>query len=492
MYHLPGPQLFLEAGRILLLPDIWQANGPSTTEMLFTLGLAWRSDVFAKLVHLSYAVCLILATFAFGRRFAGRVEGWTAVVLILGIPILPLWSTSAYTDIAWALYEFLALYALALWQASRDRRWLVISGLMMGWALGSKYLALGGLGVLGLWVLWQERPRGWKRMLASCMLWGVTAMLIASPWYVKNWLLSGNPLYPFVFGGVGWSSDRLNQLMEYLRYFGVGRSFLDYLLLPWNMYAHSTQFGTTNAAFDIPGLLLPLALLYPLRPRDRILDSIACISAMRFATWAIGSQQTRFLLPIFPPLAVLAASVLVWIAQRLKARWRASEPLAFLLASSAVLLTLLVQMALFYVLPPTDVLLGLESRHAFLQRRVVNYAALQFVQQHLTDEDRVMMMWDGRGYYCDARCLPDADQSNWTRLVDSEFDPLSVAARLRSKGVTHLLLNHQDAQFFLDHDPAGRHRQALEFFLREFRPACTEDMYRDEGITLVRLTCGQD
>lgn len=489
MYHLTGPQLFLQAGRILLLPDLWQANGPLTTEMLFTIGLAWGSDILAKLIHLTYGIWLMLATFAFGQRFQGQKEGWTAIALMFGVPLLPMVSSEAYVDVTWALYEFLSLYAISCWQEKRDRRWLLAAGLMMGAALGSKYLALGGLGVLGLWVLWQERRAGGREALASVMLLGLPAILVAFPWYAKNWFLSGNPFYPFILGGTGWTSDRLGQLMEYLNSFGVGRSLSDYLLLPWNLYTQNKRFGTINAAFDIPGLLFPLATLYVLRPRDRIMNSIACLSAMRFLVWAVGSQQTRFLLPIFPPLALLGASVLVWAGPRLRNRWQASRPLLLLLTGSPILFTLFLQAAFCFVLPPTSVLLGLESRDDFLHLRVVNHSAVRFVQANLSDKERVMMMWDGRAYYCDARCLPDADQSNWTRLVNSESNPVSVAAHLRSAGITHLLLNEQDAEFFLGHDPAGRHRQALEFFLQAFRPACTEELYRDDIMTLVRVTC---
>lgn len=489
MYHLHGPQLFLQAGRIYLLPDTWQANGPSTIEMLNALGLAWGSDTFAKLLHVAFGTFLVLATFAFGRRFVGRTQAWIAVALLLGIPILPLWASMANTDLGWALYEFLALYALLLWQARHQRRWLALAGLMIGWALGSKYLALGGFGILGLWLLLQDRQAGWRAMLADVALFALAALPIALPWYAKNWLLSGNPIYPLIFGGVGWDVERTNQLMEYLHSFGVGRGFVDLLLLPWNLYAQNTKFGTLGAAFEIPGLLLPLAILYPIRPRDRAMDSVACITGLHFIFWAAGSQQTRFLLPIFPTLALLAAGVLGYLSNRLKSRWRGSTFVAFSLVGATMLASLLFQVVLFSTLPPTDVLLGRESKDTFLRQRVTNYAALQFVQRNLSPGDRVMMMWDGQGYYCDSRCLPDADQSNWTRLVHSTPDLTGLSAQLKARGVTHLLLNRQDANFMLHHEITGRHDQALELFLHEFLPSCAQEIYRDELMLLARITC---
>jgi hypothetical protein len=489
MYHLLAPRLFLQAGQILPLPDTWQANGPFTIEMLYTLGLAWESDTFAKLLHYSCALWLVLATFGFGQRHLGRAEAWLAVALLLGVPIFPNWAASAGADMAWALYEFLALYALMLWRERYQNHLLFLAALMVGFALGSKYLALGALGILGLWILWQGRGIGWGRAIRYGLAFGGLAILTALPWYAKNWLLVGNPLYPFLFGGLEWDAERLGHLMAYLQSFGVGRGFVDYLLLPWNLYAQNTQFGTLGIALEIPGLLLPAAILYPFGRRRKVLNAVACITGMRFIAWAMGSQQTRFLLPIFPALALLGASGLWSLIRRLQVRWKWAVVSTFLLVGVAVSATLLLQVIMFGVVQPTNVILGRQSKSEFLEQRLVDFCALQFVRNNLSPDERALMMWDGMGYYCDARCLPDADQSNWTRLIDTTSTPMETAARLQAKGVTHLLFNRREAEFFLHHDPSGQHEQAMGFFLREFLPSCTEVIYHDEKMLLAKISC---
>jgi hypothetical protein len=100
-----------------------------------------------------------------------------------------------------------------------------------------------------------------------------------------------------------------------------------------------------------------------------------------------------------------------------------------------------------------------------------------------------MMMWDGQGYYCDERCLADADQSRWTRLVLDTSDPHVVAGRLNEMGVTHLLYNTGDARFFMGRDPTGHHQRAREFLEQEFAPACTQEIYRDTTVILWEISC---
>jgi hypothetical protein len=488
MYHLQGPRFFLEAGRIVLLPDIWQANGPLTIEMLFAVGLAFDSDTFAKLMHLACTVLLVLATFAFGRRYLRPTGEWTAAAILVGIPIFPVWASLAYADMAWALYEFLALYALTLGMEDDRCRWPALSGAMMGLALGSKYLALGGAAVLGLWLLWQSRAQGWKAVLVRGVLFGGTALLVGSPWYIKNWLIGGNPVYPLFLGGTGWTADRMHWHTVYHHSFGTGHSVWDYLLLPWNLYAQHTRFGTFMGSAEILSPLFPLALLYPRTHRSRAMDGLAVVTLVRFAVWSLGSQQTRFLLPIFPTLSLLTSGVFTDLTARFAFR-RWGRILQTGLTGGIVVATLLYSLLLFAKVQPLEVVSGGESKDTFLRRTVNDYPALQFVRDGLPPQARVLMMWDGSAYYCDERCLPDAENSRWTRLTLTSPSVSSAAASLRAMGVTHLLFSVGDADFMLQHDPTGQHRRAAEFFLQEFRPLCTKEIYRDEWVQLYELTC---
>ena len=488
MYHLQGPRLFLQAGRILLLPDTWSANGPFTLEMLFTMGLAAGSDTFAKLVHLTYALLLVLGTFAFGRRMLDPGAGWTSAAILIGIPILPVWASLAYVDIGWALYEFLAVYAFALWVQNDRRQWLALSGVAIGLALGSKYMALGGAAVLGLGVLWRSRGRGWKAMLAHAALFGSIALLVGSPWYVKNWLWGGNPVYPLFLGGVGWAAERVKLHTVYHRSFGAGYSLANYLLLPWNLYAQHERFGTFKGSVEVPSLLFPLALLYPFTRRFRTMDHVAWVALLRFVLWSLGSQQIRLLLPIFPVLSVLTGGVMLnlatWPAVR---RW--GQAIAAGLTGGMVVTTLVYSLLFVRTVRPLEVVSGVESKDAFLRRVVPDYPGLHFAQATLPPQARVFMMWDGRGYYCDRRCLPDVDHSGWTRLVLSDSRVPSVADSLRAMGAHYLLFSIEDADFILQHDPTEQHLQAAEFFLQSFRQACTREIYRDEWVQLFELTC---
>jgi len=488
MYHLQGPRLFLQAGSIYTLPDNWQANGPATLDMIFLLGLAFGSDTFAKLMHLTCGVLLAMAVFSFGQQYLRPNGGWFAAAILISIPIFPIWSSIAYTDMAWALFEFLGLYAVILWRDQRQKEWLLAGGLFMGLALGSKYLALGTTAVLCLWVIWQSRSKRAAVIVQNVLRFAGTALLVSSPWYLKNWLMTGNPVYPFLFGGVGWDRTRLEGLMAWLLSFGNGRTVWDFLRLPLDVYMRRGNFTGFMGAIEWPSPLFPLGAFHALIRRKPQLNTVGAVVFCQCVLWALGSQQIRFLLPAFAGLSLLASGVALHVLQVASVRrWS----FALTLGIGGTFLGAAVVIALMYAQGsrPWSVIAGVESKDAFLRRMNDTYAAQQFIRARLDPQARVLMMWDGRGYYCDARCLPDTAQSQWTDLVESTGDTRSAAMELRSRGVTHLLLSLADAAFVAQRDRTGRQQRALDFFLQEFQPACTRTLYQDTGAKVYEVAC---
>ena len=488
MYHLQAPALFLKAGRLLLLPDLWQANGPLAAEMLYLVGLAAGSEVFSKVIHLAFAALLVVATFAVARRHLGERAGWLAGGILLGVPILPVWGSLAYADMAWAAFEFLAIAAYLEWRASPERGWLIVAGAMLGLAMSSKYAALPLLPILLMAVLLDPKAGGAGARLRSALTLAGVGLLVASPWYTKNLLESGNPFYPLFFGGPQWPAERLRMLMTYLQSFGTGRSATDYLLLPVHLLTQRAAFGTFMSRIDIPSPLFLLAVGIPFLGREHPFRPLGWIALLRFAAWTLGTQQTRFLLPLYPVLGLLTAAVLeAWVARPEAARWRRTAVSG--IVAGMVGVTLAYQLIYLGSTRPIGVVVGSESKDSFLERSVYDYTAVRYIRGALGEGDRVLMAWDGQGYYCDERCLPDAEQSQWTQLVVRAGSPEAVTESLRQRGIDYLLVDLEGQSFLLDHDPSGAHAAAAAF-LREYEPRCLKMVFQAEKTIVFRLSCG--
>jgi len=486
MYHLQGPRLYLEAGRIFLTPDVWQANGPMLGEMLYGLGLSFGSDTFARLLHLSMAFLLAVATAGVASRHLGARGGWMAFAVLLGIPIYPMWGHLAFADLFWALYEWLAVCSLLRWAFDGNRRWLYVAGILMGFALGSKYLALGMAPLLVLRITIRRRHQGVGAALADGLAFLVPAVVLSGPWFIKNLAWAGNPVYPFLFGGPLWDSTRLGTLMAYLRSFGTGRSLADYLSLPWNIYAQHARFGTFMTTIEVPSLLFPFSVFFPFVSRPQSLRPLAWLALGRLALWAVGSQQIRFLLPIFPLAAVLTASVLIRGWQSLERRVGVRMLVPSLLIG-ALASTLAYQVIFLGNTRPLPVVLGLESKDTYLLRAVYDYPALRYVSQTIPPGSKVAMLWDGQGYYCDQRCWPDADQSRWVQLVEAEGDAMAALNYLSAQGFSHVLVDYEGASFLLNHDQEDRHARALTSLQEAVSDHLLGEVFRSEKVVIYRI-----
>jgi hypothetical protein len=491
LYHLEVPRKFLLQNQITPQPEDWLSYFPLTVEMLYTMGLGLGSDVLAKLIHLTFGVVLAFSTYAFGKRFFGKRVAWLALGVLLGVPIIPIWASWAYVDLGYSAFLCMSAYAVLTWSETERTPWLVVAGILMGFGLGTKYMALGAAASLGFLVLWFCRHKGWRKVLDKGIIFGGISFIIGVPWYLKNFLWSGNPIYPLLGGPPSWSPIHMDIWMSFVRGFGTGKSLQDYVLLPLNLYIHHERFATGMGSIDLPSFLFPIAILYPLSKRNKSLNALVFLILAQFIFWAFGSQVNRYLLPIYPLLGLLTGSVIANFETKLRlGNLRLGIVLSHSLVLSLVFATFIYNTIYFIDIRPLEVTFGSISKSEFLRRNVDNYSTIEYIETNLDPEARVFMLWDGKGYYCKERCIPDTDHSQWTDLVFTARQNISaIAEALRARGATHLLINYEDADYILQHDPMGYQKTALIFFVEEFRPNCTKELFSNKWTALYELTC---
>lgn len=502
-YHIQGPRLFLQVGRIIPLPENWFTFYPSTWEMVYLLGMGLGSDIFARLIHFATLIVFLLATYAFGKRYLPAPGGWVAVATLLGTPILLLWGNAAYTDIAWALFQFLAIALVLKWNNDRKPGMLILAGMMQGLALGSKYLALSGAAILLVVVLWQSARNGkkWVRLnqsVKSGVFFGLAALIIGLPWYLKNYLWTSNPIFPLYLPQNLIDPVQILIWMDYVNSFGTGNNWYDYLLLPINLYLQHEKFGTFMGSMEMASPIFLAVFAYPLIRKElrsrftRTLDLLGITTLLFFLSWAVGSQQTRFLLPVFPGLSILSSAVLLALTRGQKSK-RLGRVLMTGLVGGMVVVTLIFMGIYIGLLRPQNVILGRETKAMFLQRVLGDYSAFQYINDELPDSARVMSLWDGRGYYCDSKCLPDVDQSRWIALVEQTPDIESISRRLEEQNITHLFFSKEDvAYFLLLHDQSGINNNGLQILTMEFAPKCANIIYEDDLSVIFEMNLGKE
>jgi hypothetical protein len=142
-FRLPHPPLSREIGGVswLLFRD------------LFDTVTAYRIGVMVTYAVLTAACAAFTATAA-----ASLLAGVGAGLSALTIPVLFAHGHLAHTDLFLAAFWFGAAAFLYLWVDSSRGSYLILSGVLLGAALATKFSGLLAIPVLGLWIL-LNRPR---------------------------------------------------------------------------------------------------------------------------------------------------------------------------------------------------------------------------------------------------------------------------------------------------------------------------------------------
>ncbi len=454
VYHLTIPKLYLAEGRIHFIPWLTHSNFPFTLEMLYTLGLLLRDQSVAKLFHFGCGWLTVCAVFAFARRWWGRNAGLLAAAIFAAVPVVTWQMMTAYIELGVALYSFLALYALARWfedrREGRGSGWLWVAALMCGWALGVKMLAGAVLAFAAIALLWglrgaPDRAAAVRQLLVFALIAGA----VAAPWYVKSYVWTGNPVYPFFyerFDGRYWSLERAQAYTEAQKQFGLGRNPLRLAALPWDLTMRPRWF------FDEPHVLKPfnvyiwvfgplllafvpaLLLAGPVGMPGRLALWFALVFA---AVWFGLTQNGRYLILILPGLSACAGVA----AARLTAR-RGITAATAALALALGLVTALWPTARLAA-PAARVALGLESRADYLRRPApspTTFAIFELVEENTPADAHILILGaEPRTFYLDRSYLLGNHAEIFTAA--DLADPRALLGAMRRMGVTHLLIH---------------------------------------------------
>jgi hypothetical protein len=489
LYHLTAPRHYMEAGRIYVLTGNFCANFPAFTEMLFLSGMLLKGDVVAHLIHWGYALLVALALYAFGREHFGHRTGLLSQAIFLSIPTVLTIAAWAYVDLALSLYGFAAYWALTRWLD--DRRaggWLCLAGVLAGMAFSIKYTGASIVLVLVTVILyrgWSDRV-AWSKTIRASILVGVVAAFLASPWYLKNAVALGNPVYPYLFGGRGW-----NELRElWFSSYGRPMAWWEVALVPWDMTIRGGEGKVAYESTLSPLFLLLLPLLAVVHRKGRRWSELGVFSLIVYGIWIWGGRAahsnylllTRILFPCFVPLSLLAAHALQGCARWTWPQFSLRRFLMMVLAATLAL-TALGQSLSVIIQRPLEIITSMESRERFATTRMGDghYSAMKYIDQRLDPGSHTLFLWEPRGYYCVTSCQPDMVLDAWPQLA-AKYGT-SAAALLRGvegEGFTHILINERVLEAIVDQGSSPLTGGELTAF-QEFRGGLSPPLYQEDG-----------
>ena len=194
-YHLHFAARWVQDRAIAIVPtpfsDEAQAYAPGNGELVLAwMMLPFGSDAVARFGQFPFALVAATAIYALGRRLRlprGHAS-YPAAFFLLSRPIAEQ-MVGANVDLVCTAFFLSALYfVIAAVEGDERRDWL-LAGIAAGLYVGTKYLALVYLPALAIVAV----ARGWRRRA----LWTLPGLVaFGAPWYARNWIVAGSPIYP--------------------------------------------------------------------------------------------------------------------------------------------------------------------------------------------------------------------------------------------------------------------------------------------------------
>jgi hypothetical protein len=453
-HHLAVPKLYLKHGGMYEIPALAFSYYPMNLDLLYMVSLFFGNDIIPKFIHFAFALLTAWLIFGYLKKRTDRVYALVGVLFFLSIPVIVKLSITVYVDLGLVFFSTGALINFFKWlEKSFKLRYLIISAIWCGFALGTKYNGLILLGLLTLFV-----PFGYSRVshavaktnhlsnaniantsktAISAIGYATAFMLIAlvifSPWAIRNYIWTSNPIYPmydkwFRHEADGHrrqeSDDRDNQPKAFGgQTSGLINPFvmrkIIYQEKGWQIATVPVRIffqGKDNSPKYFDGKLNPYLFFLPLfafifnrkaNPIVKREQKILIAFAVLFLLLAFFQRdlRIRYIAPIIPPLVILSVFGLKNIICAINNKWSGYAPKV---GTGAIVVgvSLLVCLNAVYIrqqfqrVQPISYLSGRIGREAYIQKYRPEFAVIQFANATLAEQVKIFCLFLGnRSYY---------------------------------------------------------------------------------------------
>jgi 4-amino-4-deoxy-L-arabinose transferase-like glycosyltransferase len=448
-HHLFVPKLYLNHGGIYEIPWLQCSYYPMNLDLLYTAVLYFGNDIAPKFFHFAFALGTCWVIFGYLRNRLNILYGMLGALFFLSIPIVIKLSITVYVDLGLVFFSAACLIYLFKWmENSFSKRYLIISAVFCGLALGTKYNGLITCLIVCLFIPFvylrqkNEKAADCFKALGFCVLFLGVALLLFSPWMIKNFHWTKNPVYP-LYNSVfkSFSNDYLSSSVDVgvedkkiffevasktkrespfaTRRILFGENLWDLMTIPVRIFFQGKD--DTGKYFDgklSPFLfVLPFFAFWPQRKKVPLVASekkILLWFSVLFLLIVLftADMRIRYVAPIIPPLVILSvfglSNLEIFLSRRPVFGLQQGGSLVFI----ALVVFLMLSMHATYIykqfriVNPIGYLSGEISRDEYIEHFRPGYPVIQYANNNLSDDAKIFTIYLGnRGYYFDKEIL---------------------------------------------------------------------------------------
>lgn len=301
-YHLTLPKIFLQDHSIRHIPGglFYYSDMPKLMEMLYVGALSFGTEILAKIIHFLFGIGCLVVLYNLSKKYMNTLFALLVCVIFYSNLVVGWESITAYIDLGRTFFEILAFFGFVNFIESKEKKWFVLSAVMLGCTVSSKLLSIASLGIFWILIVYvglHEREQ-LREIIKKIVLYSLIVFVIPLPWFIFSFLNTGNPVYPF-----------------FSPYYPVSQNFLrllnplHFIFSSWNVFTHAA-----DPLSPIYIIFLPLVFVL-LKKFDFKTKIVALYSLFGFIAWYITPDTGggRFILSYLPAFSLLAMLLFKYI-----------------------------------------------------------------------------------------------------------------------------------------------------------------------------------
>ena len=518
-HHLAVPKLYLQHGGITEIPSMVVSYYPMNLDLLYAIPLYFGNDIAPKFIHFAFALLTAWLIHGYLVKRLGAPWAIFGAIFFLSLPIIVKLAITVYVDLGLVFFSTAALMSMLKWREMRFQpKFLILSAICCGLALGTKYNGFIVFFILAVFIPFvfirkfktassanasTDKPILLKIQLKALgfgALFILIALLVFSPWMIRNYIWQANPIYPLydsIFNrhkpvsadsqadpqNFGNDADTQPQAKAKSSVWGsfamrsviYDESWWEIVLIPIRIFFQ----GQDNSPKHFDGKLSPFLLLLPIFAFFRTTDHSAELRMEKkvfifFAillvlyTFCTTSIRIRYIAPIIPPLVILSMFGFHNIVSAFTNRW---ENLPDWLPKSSILLlgvgilayNVLYIVGQFNYVQPFSYLSGQVSRDAYVEKYRPEYAVYQYANRRLPGSSKILALFLGnRRYYSEREMIFSVKE--FQKSVNRSDSADTLRMDLKKRGYTHIMIRFDLFDWWTGRQFGERKKQMLKAF----------------------------
>jgi len=469
------------------------------------------------------AAALVLFVYVLAAELWSRRAALWAAVVCGGLNILWEVALTPRIDSIQAFFTVAAYGAFLLWIKQKEKTGLLIfTGMMLGITLGIKYTAIFPAAVISIGAagvsLWIFRKNS-KQAVVLLVLFSIVIIIPSGWWYARNFVLLGDPLYPYFSGPLYYGeSGELRELLQDLHQLikemppaaeieDMGRKYdipflyrktpfpkpPSNLLNLWDIILHPGQYQRDD--YHEINLLVFFIFLLPVFSRKRESWWLFGIAFTVFLIIGVQSHILRYALPVLPLLALGAGVVIS------RVRYRVVFALFILIAGVSLGRFAYLECSQLARTPVFSYLSGDINEIEWLKNtgyngikgmpEVIEFINTQIKKGRIRPKDIIFMVGESKGHLIKCQYLPDS--SRWAiqwleELIKFNKNYREIFQSFKSRKINYILFNVGYAQGVAENYAWRREPLIFGIFhLLRFMEEYTDIVFSENQIYFARL-----